>query len=482
MHFERTEKRTRTLRFRLMTWNAIVVIVTGIVTLVGLREGVRITLIRELDEVLLEDLNEIQLSLAEFGTAESNALHEQLDRKAQGHSHRKWFAQLSDRAGRILYSSANAPDAKTLATAATTNSATTVQESRILSREGRGSVLLTLRVGASLESIHNDIARIDRLVAVAGGFILLLAPACGYWLAGRATRPLAQIISTMDELHPSNLGERLPILGTGDELDQLSQTFNGLLDRIGIYLQDKRDFLANAAHELRTPVAAIRSSVEVTLAGDRTVAEYEELLREILDESASLGLLINQLLLLSESGVESLKVHHEQVRFDELLEKALDMFSGVAESREIQLSCSTTMPLVVNGNSQHLRQVVYNLIDNAIKFTSAGGSVVTELRTDESGQQAMLRVQDSGCGIPPDDLIHVFDRFFRGDRARRRDLETRGTGLGLSICQAIVEAHGGTIHIDSCVGSGTLVVVLLPRQTKSFISDVVTAHAKSIMG
>jgi heavy metal sensor kinase len=462
MHFERTERRTKTLRFRLMMWNAIVVMVTGFVTLVGLREGVRITLVRELDELLLEDLNEIQLSLIEFRTAESTAFREQLDRKSQGHSQHQWFAQLSDPQGKILYSSLNAPAAETLAATGKGNSATTIQQWRVLTRDRQANTPMIIRVGASLEFIQADVARIDRLVAVAGSVILLLAPACGYWLAGRATRPLAQIINTMDELHPSKLDERLPIRGTGDELDRLSLTFNGLLDRIGTYLDDKRDFLANAAHELRTPITAIRSSVEVTLASDRTAAEYEEQLREILEESASLSSLINQLLLLSESGVESLKAHHELVRLDELLEKALDMFGGLAESRGVALTCAHNMPLRVDGNSQHLRQVLYNLIDNALKFTPAGGRIVTELQQDASGQQAMFRIEDTGRGIPSEDLAHVFDRFFRGDRARRRDLEARGTGLGLSICQAIVAAHGGTIQVESTVSVGTTVIVLLP--------------------
>jgi signal transduction histidine kinase len=477
MRFERIEGATRTLRFRLMIWNAFVVIVTGLVTLVGLREGVRYTLIRELDELLTEDVKEIELSLADNQSARSPELREQLDRKAQGHSQHRWFAQLSNPAGETLYSSANAPSAEILAHTTTKSGPMTSAHWRVMTRTVSSRPPLIVRVGASLQFIQADVQRIDRLVAVAGGVILLLAPASGYWLAGRATRPLAEIINTMDELHPSNLEERLPIRGTGDELDRLSLTFNGLLDRIGIYLQDKRDFLANAAHELRTPITAIRSSVEVTLASDRTAAEYEEQLRDVLEESASLGSLVNQLLLLSESGVESLKVHHDQVRFDELLEKALDMFSGLAESRGVQLNCSETLPVIIQGNSQHLRQVLYNLIDNAIKFTPAGGKITAELRMDETRQNAVFCMRDTGCGISPTDLTNVFDRFFRGDRAHRRDLQTRGTGLGLSICQAIVEAHGGKIRIESTLGVGTSVIVTLPAHPDNSVPGNAVRHA-----
>ncbi len=307
---------------------------------------------------------------------------------------------------------------------------------RFMDRNLQKTPGMNVRIGASQEMIRNDVQRIDRFVFTAAGLVLLVAPLCGYWLAGRATRPMNQMIDTMSQLRPSKLDERLTILGTGDELDRLSQAFNRLLDRIGSYLQERRDFLANAAHELRTPLAAIHSSIEVALASERSSAEYEELLTDIIDESTSLELLVNQLLLLSETEGERLRVHKESVRFDELVEKALDMFGGVAEYRDITLTCPALPNTIVNGNRQHLRQVIYNLLDNALKFTPAGGKVAVGLSADN--EQATFTVKDSGAGIPANDLPHVFERFFQGDRKRHRHLDVRGTGLGLSICKAIV--------------------------------------------
>ncbi len=449
---------TRTLRFRLMVWNAAVVVVTACVTLVALREGVRITLIRELDQLLREDLQEIEIALREHEDAAT--LYEQLDRKDAGHAQHKWFASLIESGGQVRYQSKHAPPAGVWAGYGNA-AATTVGEWRLTARvvpDGQ----VTIRVGASLESIHADVARLDRLVALAACGVLVIAPPCGYWLAGRATRPLAKIIETTASLRPSQLHERLEIRGTHDELDQLSKTFNRLLDRIGNYLQERRDFLANSAHELRTPLAAIRSSIEVALAGGRTNEEYEELLADIIEESASLEVLVNQLLLLSETETERLKVDKQPVQFNDLVEKAMDMFGGVAEFREIQLVCPALPAVVVYGNQQHLRQVVYNLLDNALKFTPAGGRVKVQLQVDDREDTIVFAVRDSGPGIPPDELPHVFDRFFQGSRPRTGSAEKRGTGLGLSICQSIIRAHDGTIEVESKLGEGTCFTVRLP--------------------
>lgn len=449
---------TRSLRFRLMVWNAAVVLVTACVTLVALREGVRITLIHELDQLLHEDLQEIEIALNEHEVA--TTLHEQLDRKDAGHAQHKWFASLIDDDGQVRYQSKHTPPPSVWAGYSEAN-AKTVGEWRLTAHAvPDGDV--SIRVGASLESIHADIARLDRFVALAACGVLLIAPLCGYWLAGRATRPLAKIIETTASLRPSQLHERLEIRGTHDELDQLSETFNRLLDRIGNYLQERRNFLANSAHELRTPLAAIRSSIEVALAGGRTNEEYEELLADIIEESASLELLVNQLLLLSETETERLKVDKQQVQFNELVEKAMDMFGGVAEFREIQLVCPALPAVVVHGSQQHLRQVVYNLLDNALKFTPAGGSVKVQLRVEQRENVIVFAVRDSGPGIPAAELPHVFDRFFQGSRSRTGTAEKRGTGLGLSICQAIVHAHDGSIDVESNLGMGTCFNVRLP--------------------
>lgn len=456
---------SRTLRFRLAAWNAAVVILTALVTLFGLRQGVHYTLVHELDQLLLEDIREIGFSIGElhYPTADDD-LEKDLERKARGHAQHGWFVQLLDPDGKELWASFSAPPARPLMPQVPDGTPVSVDSVRLVQRRvsrDKSSPII-VRVGATLSMLQQDMSHIDRLAANAAIAALLIAPACGYWLAGRATRPLADIINTTDRLRPEQLNERLPLRGTGDELDHLSRTFNGLLDRIAIYLQQKRDFLANAAHELRTPLAAIRSSVEVALNSDRTRDEYEELLANIIEEGASLELLVNQLLLLAETEADRLKTRGQPVRMDEVIQKAVAMFHGAAEVRDLELYCEPLPAVTVEGNRDHFRQVLNNLLDNAIKFTPPQGRITVSLAAEAESREAVLRVADTGIGIPEADMAHLFDRFYRADKSRRRDIEQRGTGLGLSICQAVATAHGGRIHVESELGRGTTFVVRLP--------------------
>ncbi len=180
----------------------------------------------------------------------------------------------------------------------------------------------------------------------------------------------------------------------------------------------------------------------------------------MIEESGSLEVLVNQVLLLSEAGASTEQPPHQSVSLSEVVAKSVDMFRGVAETRGVRFSHAITNGVLAAGNKAHLRQVVNNLIDNAIKYTPPGGEATVELTRDPDGG-ARLVVSDTGLGIAPEDLPRVFNRFFRADRARQRN-DARGTGLGLSICQSIVEAHGGEIHCQSTLGAGTRMTVTLP--------------------
>jgi signal transduction histidine kinase len=182
------------------------------------------------------------------------------------------------------------------------------------------------------------------------------------------------------------------------------------------------------------------------------------------EECAALGGLVNHLLLLAE-GDAGLLHTDARTRLDQLAARSVDMFRGVAEVRGIALELSAPTAVPVRGNDTHLREVIHNLLDNALKFTAPGGRVAVAVeRTDpvEGAPQACLRVSDNGPGIPAEDLPHVFERFYRADKSRQRGGEAGGNGLGLSICQAIVTAYGGSIHLDSPKGAGTTVAVHLP--------------------
>jgi heavy metal sensor kinase len=317
-----------------------------------------------------------------------------------------------------------------------------------------------VRVGSSLAPVEEDLSLLTRTLVAVGLLITLLAPLGGYWLSGRAIQPLAKIIQQTSTMKPENLGERLPLRGSGDELDQLSLTINGLLDRIGAYLSQKRDYLANAAHELRSPLTAIRGVVEVALTSERTTPEYIELLNEIMEESTSLGVLVNQLLLLAESDAGRLALSAQPIPLDQVVKKSVNMFEGVAESQGIALQAPELATVKVSGDESRLRQLINNLLDNAIKFTPPGGAVTVSLHRDNG--QARLRVADTGSGIPAQELPRIFERFYRGDKSRQHADGRRGTGLGLAICQAIVTGHHGTINVESAPGKGSTFTVALP--------------------
>jgi heavy metal sensor kinase len=452
-----------TLRFRLAAWNALVVIVTALLTLAGLRQGVKWALLHEVDQALFEDTNEIALALEESPEGEFEQLKDEMLRKAVGHKQRGWYVKLCDSHDRIVWASPGAsestppPPADDPAAPWTYGSYRTVRRPVAETADG----IAIVRVGATLNHVFDDVARIDRWVLLAAGAVLLAAPLCGYWLAARAARTVSAITEAASRMRPAHLDERLPISGTGDELDRLAHTINGLLDRIAEHVKRRRDFLANAAHELRTPLAAIRSSVEVTLASERSPEAYRELLEDIIDEGTALETLVNQLLLISESEPDREHREWERVPLDEVVTKAIDMFRGVAETRDTTLVAERIDHAAVPGNRVHLRQVINNLLDNAIKYTPRGGSVRVRLESIDDGGRVRLSVADNGAGIDAEDVTAIFDRFFRSNRARSRD-ETHGAGLGLSICKSVVESHHGTIRCESAVGRGTTMIVELP--------------------
>lgn len=453
----------KTLRFRLSAWNAGVVILTAILTLVGLRQGVQWALLREVDQVLVEDAQEIALALENATPEDLPGLQEELLRKAVGHKQRGWYVKLYTADDDIVWATPGAPDETPAVTSLPETAPWTQRDYRIVRRTVPRSVndIEVIRVGATLNNVRDDVARIDQWVLLAAGAVLITAPACGYWLAARAARTVSAITEAASRMRPAHLDERLPIRGSGDELDRLAQTINGLLDRIAEHLQHKRDFLANAAHELRTPLAAIRSSVEVTLASERSPDAYRELLVDIIEEGAALETLVNQLLLISESDADRERRDWQPTALHEVVAKAVDMFRGVAETRETTLTVERLDKATVLGNRAHLRQVVNNLLDNAIKYTPQGGRVEVRLEATPDGAFANVSVADNGPGIDAPDLPVIFDRFFRTDRARSRD-ETHGAGLGLSICKSVIESHYGTIRCESEVGRGATMIVTLP--------------------
>jgi signal transduction histidine kinase len=269
----------------------------GAGTLVGLRQGLHLTLSRELNRLTVEDATGLASRLAERPIEDPATLAAGLNRKARSCADRGYFAQVLGPDGQVLAESESNPASSLVWPDESTGIPFDLGEYRVIQRtvKSLGGAPLVVRVGSSVRIfVTEEVNTLTGVIILAGAAILLVAPPVGYWLAGRATRPLKTIIATTDRLRPGAMTERLPLRGNGDELDQLSATINGLLDRLAGHLARQRDFVANSAHELRSPLAALRTSAEVALQRDRSPAEYQDLLGEMVEEVAALSGLVTK--------------------------------------------------------------------------------------------------------------------------------------------------------------------------------------------
>ncbi len=420
----------------------------------------------ELDLLIKEDARETAMFWERFH-ATPEAITEELRRKSLSHEERGWFGQIIGPKGEVLFRTPSTPISFPQG-ALDSNGPVSFGRFRVVevSTEKLGLGVGRVVVGSSIDFIQSDMDQFDDLILVAWLLMVIIAPGTGYWLAGRATRPIGEILRTAEKLQPGRLSERLSLSGAGDELDKLCLVINSLLDRLTTYFERQKTFLANAAHELRSPMAAIRAGVEVALHRDRTAPEYREILEDTAEECAGLSMLVNQLLLLAEMEGKLWNEVTPPVRLDDLARQTISMFQGVAEQNQIQL-VPNLLPVSIGVNIHHLRPILNNLLDNALKYSNPGATVFFHVGVDPNGSDsALLSIQDTGPGISPDELSKLFDRFYRTDIARSKDGNRTGTGLGLSICKSLVEGHKGTITIESALGKGTLVLVRFPIATE----------------
>lgn len=477
MPFGRVKRTYRAfpLWLKLTLSNTLVVLFVVVTALIGVREGLRVMLQKELEIALRDEVYEIALN-AHRPYDNPEGIFEEMAKTSAGHIRHGWFLQLHDDQGReCLWASPNTPDLFRSRNVDVRTKASVQHFERHyvtqLQLEKPGLPVYWVRLGTSTEFIEEDVQNVTEIILPILGVLLLLAPLVGYFLAARATAPLKRIISTAEKLRPRHLSERLEVRGTGDELDQLSQKINRFLDEIADHLVRTQQFVTDAAHELRSPLAAIESTIDVSLTRARTPSEYQELLTTVQDQCHQLSHLVKQLLLLAEGDVSGTLSVAEEVDLAHLVRTSIDMFSGVAEEKQVTIITKLADGIGVRADAGRVRQVVTNLLDNALKFTPAGGNVFVSLQLDDTHGNAILSFEDTGIGIPPESLPRLFDRFYRVDQARHRGDYQRGNGLGLSICQAIVHSLGGEIRATSQLEDGSNFVVTLPAKNESWNSS-----------
>jgi signal transduction histidine kinase len=336
-----------------------------------------------------------------------------------------------------------------------------------------------VQVGKSTEARDDLLSRFRAVLGIVTMLIVVVALTGGWLATQSALFPIRRLTLAVQRIiRTGRTDARVPLEGTGDAIDELTLLFNTMLDKIEGLVTAMRGALDNVSHDLRTPLTRLRGNAEMALAlpppgdGARQVEHYREVLADCVEESDRVLVMLTTLMDISEAESGTMQLRPEPVALADVVARAIDLYREVADAKGVGLfvasgvsvasGFSRTSPnaapadIVVTADRTRLEQVAANLIDNAVKYTPSGGRVDVEVLRDAGA--AVLRVRDSGPGIPADELPRIFDRLFRGDTSRAE----RGLGLGLSLVKAIVEAHGGTLEVSSELGRGSTFSVSLP--------------------
>jgi signal transduction histidine kinase len=314
-----------------------------------------------------------------------------------------------------------------------------------------------VQVGKSTEARDDLLARVRAALGLVTLSVVIVALGGGVLATRSAIAPIRALSAAVRRIVDTGRTDaRVPLAGTGDALDDLTELFNAMLDKIEGLVTAMRGALDNVSHDLRTPLTRLRGTAEMALTGEGDAARCREALADCVEEADRVLVMLNTLMDISEAESGVLPLTREPVHLAAVVARAVDLYRDVADAKDVALETRIVDDVVVNGDRTRLAQVAANLIDNAVKYTPTGGRVDVEV--DGGDGRARLRVRDTGAGIPPDEVPRIWDRLFRGDASRAE----RGLGLGLSVVKAVVEAHGGTVEVESRVGAGSTFTVELP--------------------
>jgi heavy metal sensor kinase len=313
-----------------------------------------------------------------------------------------------------------------------------------------------VQVGKSTEAREALLARFRATLGIVTLSIVVVALTGGWLATQSALSPIRRLTHAVRRIiRTGRTDARVPLAGTQDALDELTTLFNAMLDKIEGLVAAMRGALDNVSHDLRTPLTRLRGTAEMALAGAADVERYREALAECVEETDRVLVMLNTLMDISEAESGAMQLQREPVHLSEIVGRAVDLYRDVADAKGVTLHVAAD-EAVVSADRPRLEQVAANLLDNAVKYTPTGGRVDIDVRRE--GSAAVLRVADTGPGIPRTELPQIWDRLFRGDASRTE----RGLGLGLSLVKAIVEAHGGTVAVESEPGRGSTFTVQVP--------------------
>ncbi len=452
-------------------WYVFTFLISALIICSFLYWNLRNRLLREIDQFLLDETKEMMRVLAQEPKETSFLMR--FEDEVMARRYYPFFFQILDSSGKPLFTSRSFPEIghelqeRMLANAK--NGKDTREQIpgprkgtpyRIIStpvyRDGKFSEIIQL--GTHLRFAIKNLAHFRNYILIAFPIMLILGTLGGWMLARRSLAPIGYVASKTRSITSKNLSERLKVRGTDDEMDDLIRTINEMIARLESSFKGMAEFTADVSHELKTPICAMRGEAEVLLLKERKAEEYQDGLVHFIEQFDHLNQMINDLISLSKFDTTQVELKMAPLRLDLLVNDLCNLFQVLAEQRNITLEAVTTEDVTITADKVRLQQLFTNLIDNAIKYTPKGSIRVA---VEENRDSAVVRIKDTGIGIPREELEKIFKRFYRVDKSRSK--ETGGVGLGLSIAEWIAHAHGGRIEVDSEPNRGSVFTVYLPR-------------------
>jgi len=456
--------------FKMTLWYVLTFLGSAIVVCLILYVGLRYRLLKEVDQFLLDETTEMERVLSR--EPKETYFLMRFEDEVMARKYYPFFFQILDPNGKPLYVSEGFREIgyelqeRVLINAR--NTKVTLEEIdshgrrmafRVISTPvyKNGKLTEIMQLGTHLYFVRQNLSHFRNNILAVLPVILVLGTLGGWILARRSLAPIGYIASKAENITSKNLSERLIPRGTDDEMDVLIRTINEMIARLESSFKRMAEFTADASHELKTPICAMRGEAEVLLLKERNAGEYQEGLAHFIEQFDHLNQMINDLILLSKVDTTQVELKMAPLRLDHLMKDLCNLFQVLAEQKNIVLETGLLEEVTVMGDKVRLQQLFTNLIDNAIKYTSRGAIHIT-VEKDESA--VLVKIIDTGMGIPEEEREKIFKRFYRMDKSRSR--ETGGVGLGLSIAEWIVHAHQGNIEVDSEVNRGSTFTVSLP--------------------
>lgn len=468
--------------FKLTLWYIFTFLVSALIICGFLYLRLRHQLIKEIDQFLLDETIEMEKVLSQ-NPKETNFLM-RFEDEVMGRKYYPFFFQILDPEGKPLYISKEFVELGYEVNDEVLFNAKNGKETRerFFSSKRRtpyrlistpvyknGTLNGIIQVGTHLRFVRKNLVHFRNNILVALIIVLILGALGGWTLARRSLSPIRYIASKTRSITSENLNERLKGRATGDEMDELIQTINEMIARLESSFKRMTEFTADASHELKTPICALKGEAEVLLSKARTIEEYQEGLAQFIERLDYMNRMVNDLILLSKMDASQAGLKKTTLQLDTLIVDLVSLFQILAEQKGLVLEIGHLEEVMIEGDKIRIQQLFTNLIDNAIKYTQKG-SIKINLEKDKD--TVIVRIRDTGCGIPKEEQGNIFRRFYRLDKSRSR--EEGGVGLGLSIAQWIAHAHHGKIEVESEPNHGSTFIVSLPLKlgTSSHLYNV----------